>query len=92
MRLDSTAAVFTVLASAVIVLTGLAALIRAIWRIAQNLRDNTTATQLLTGKLDGLIATIDGRFDTLIERIVRLEGHHRPGSLPSRIARTSRSR
>lgn len=66
-----------ILASAVIVLGGLAALVRAIWRIAQNLRDNTKATQDLTGKLSDLTTSIDGRFDQLAERVARLEGRRR---------------
>jgi hypothetical protein len=71
--MTSTAAVFAILASAVIVLGGLVALVRAIWRIAQNLRDNTKATRELTGQLDALTTSIDGRFDALAERVARLE-------------------
>lgn len=70
-------AAVTILASAVIVLGGLAALVRAIWKIAQTMRDNTRATQDLTGKLDHLSASIDGRFDALAERVARLEGRRR---------------
>jgi predicted PurR-regulated permease PerM len=77
----SASAVFAILASAVIVLGGLVALVRAIWRIAQTLRDNTKATQTLTGKLDSLATSIDGRFDALVERVTRLEGRN-SGPLP----------
>lgn len=73
----STGAVFTILASAVIVLGGLAALVRAIWRIAQTLRDNTTATKQLSTNLEKLIASIDGRFGALAERVTRLEKRRR---------------
>lgn len=71
--MTTTATAFTILASAVIVLTGLAALVRAIWKIAQTLRDNTTATKTLTGQLEYLAASIDGRFDELAGRVTALE-------------------
>lgn len=71
-------AVFAILASAVIVLGGLVALVRAIWNIAQNLRDNTKATQALSGNLDKLTASIDGRFDALVARVTALEAWRRP--------------
>lgn len=66
-----------ILASAVIVLGGLAALVRSIWHIAQTMRDNTTATQDLTGKLKDLTTSIDGRFDQLVERVAKLESRRR---------------
>jgi len=75
-------AVTAILASAVIVLGGLAALVRAIWNIAQTLRDNTKATRSLTDNLDKLTASIDGRFDKLVERVTSLEARvagGRPG-------------
>jgi predicted PurR-regulated permease PerM len=75
---STVATVIAILASAVIVLGGLVALVRAIWRIAQNLRDNTKATQDLTGKMDHLTTSIDGRFDALAERVARLEGKAGP--------------
>lgn len=65
--------VVAILASAVIVLGGLAALVRAAWKIAQTIRDNTRATRDMTGKLDHLSASIDGRFDALVARVVELE-------------------
>jgi outer membrane murein-binding lipoprotein Lpp len=58
---SSAATVFAILASAVIVAGGLAALVRALWRIVQNLRDNTAAIEQLTsqmGKLMGLDARV----------------------------------
>lgn len=73
-------AVSAILASAVIVLGGLVALVRAIWRIAQTMRDNTQATKALTDKLNTLTASIDGRFDSLVERVTRLE--QRPLPVP----------
>ena len=74
MNLTSASGVFTILASAVIVLGGLVALVRAIYRVAITLRDNTQATKQLSGKLDDLTTSIDGRFDNLAERVARLEG------------------
>jgi hypothetical protein len=71
-------AAVAILASAVIVLGGLAALVRAIWRVAQTLRDNTTATRTLTGKMAELTTSIDGRLDALETRVARLEGRRRP--------------
>lgn len=59
--MSSAATVFAILASAVIVAGGLAALVRALWRIVQNLRDNTAAIEQLTsqmGKLMGLDARV----------------------------------
>lgn len=70
------ATIFAILASAVIVLGGLAALIRAIWKTATMLRDNTTATKALTERLDGLAQSVDGRIDRLAERLDKLEGKH----------------
>jgi len=83
----SAATVFAILASAVIVLGGLAALVRAIWKTANTLRDNTAATRQLTGRMDGLAGRIEGlaerieglagstgsRIDSLAERVGKLE-------------------
>lgn len=75
-------AITAMLASAVIVLGGLMALMRVIWRYAQTVRDNTAATRQLTVNLDKLTASIDGRFDALAERVTRLERARRRGPLP----------
>lgn len=75
--MNSTEAVLAILASAVIVLGGLFAVVRAIWRIAQTLRDNTKATTGLSANLERLAVSIDGRFDALVERVVKLEGRQR---------------
>jgi len=72
------ATIFAILASAVIVLGGLAALVRAIWKTATTLRDNTTATKALTNRLDGLAQSVDGRIDSLAERIGQLERAAKP--------------
>ena len=73
MTVSSAGAVFAILASAVIVLGGLAALVRSIWHIAQTLRDNTRATRQLSAGLQKLTSSIDGRFDALVARVTRLE-------------------
>lgn len=72
--MTTTATALTILASAVIVLGGLTALVRAIWKVAQTLRDNTVATKVLTGKLENMAGSVDGRFDALAERVAALEG------------------
>lgn len=72
--MSEAALVFTVLSSAVIVLGGLAALTRAIWRAAQDLRDNKQATTRNTEALDKLAAQMDGRLTAIEARLSRLEG------------------
>lgn len=67
------ATIFAILASAVIVLGGLAALVRAIWKTANILRDNTVATRGLTDRMDRLSVSVDGRFDGLVHRVEMLE-------------------
>lgn len=67
------ATIFAILASAVIVLGGLAALVRAIWKTATTLRDNTQATRELTEKLEEYTKSTDGRFEKLADRVDRLE-------------------
>jgi uncharacterized protein YlxW (UPF0749 family) len=67
------ATIFAILASAVIVLGGLAALVRAIWKAATIMRDNTLATQQLTERLQEYTKTMDARFDKLSDRVAALE-------------------
>ena len=69
----TTVTVVTILASAVIVLGGLAALVRAIWKVANTMRDNTIAVQQLTDRMDELSSSVDGRFDKLLHRVETLE-------------------
>jgi hypothetical protein len=64
----------TIAASAIVVLTALVALVRAIGRMVIAFRDNAVATRANTAKLDDLTVSIDGRFDALAERVARLEG------------------
>jgi hypothetical protein len=67
------ATIFAILASAVIVLGGLGALVRAIWKTATILRDNTLATQQLTEKLQEYTQATDTRFEALADRVAALE-------------------
>jgi hypothetical protein len=74
---NSTEAVLAILASSVIVLGGLVGVVRAIWRIAQTLRDNTSATKGLSDSFAKLSQSINGRFDALVERVAKLESERR---------------
>lgn len=74
--------VFAILASAVIVLGGLAALVRAIWKIAVSLRDNTVAIRKLTERLEEYTKSSDSRIDRLTERISRIERQQNPDHKP----------
>lgn len=65
--------IFAILAAAVVVLGGLVALVRSIWRVAITMRDNTTATEDLTEKLNEFIKVVDGRFEKLDVRVSSLE-------------------
>lgn len=67
------ATIFAIAASAVVVLGGLIALVRAIWKVANLIRDNTQATQHLTTRMDALATSVDGRFDQLMHRVETLE-------------------
>lgn len=80
------ATIFAILASAVIVLGGLAALVRAIWKTATIMRDNTTATLQLTRRMDDLVTSVDGRFDTLLHRVDAQE--HEISDLRRRVGTT----
>ena len=65
--------IIATLASAVIVVGALVALVRAVFKFAVTMRDNTVATKDLTGKLEDLTTSIDGRFDQLADRVSALE-------------------
>lgn len=70
-------AVLAILASAVIVLGGLAALVRAIWGLAQTIRDNSRATEDLGRKFDQFTPVVDARLAAIEDRVTALE---HPGS------------
>lgn len=75
-------AFLAILVGIVVVGGGLAALVRAIWRVSTMLRDNTLAVRSLTLRLDELAVSVDGRFDKLAERVAQLEWqeHSRGGA------------
>lgn len=70
--------VFTILASAVVVLGGLVAVTRALWRVAQDIRDNKRATEANTVALGELSTKMDGRITSLEARVTKLEGPTAP--------------
>lgn len=95
MTLTGTGAVLAILASAVVVLSGLAVLTRAIWRIAQDIRDNQAATSAntralaqLTSQLDGRLTSIEGRLSAVERR--RLRARLALSGAPSRVLRPGR--
>ena len=63
--MSGTALVLTMLASAVIVLGGLVALTRSIWKVAQDIRDNKRATVSNTAAITDLSQKMDGRITSL---------------------------
>lgn len=79
--MSATASVLTILASACVVLAGLVTLTRAIWKAAQDLRDNKQATQANTVALDELKTMMDGRIVSLESRMTAVEGRLAPGAL-----------
>jgi hypothetical protein len=80
--LGSTGTFFAIFASAVIVIGGLAALVRAIWRVSTAMRDNTLAVRSLTTQLNDLAVSVDGRFDKLADRVAKLEWNARQAESP----------
>lgn len=74
--------ILAILASAVIVLGGMAALTRGLMRIRDTIRDNTTATRSLTGRMDSFGAMVDGRLSKLEKMMLRVWGHLFPGEDP----------
>lgn len=65
--------VFAILASTVVVLGGIVALVRVIWRVSNMLRDATVAIGKLTAQLNDLTGDIDTRLDRISERVHDLE-------------------
>jgi len=62
-----------ILASAVVVLGGLAALVRAIWKTATVLRDNTLATKDLTDRLEEYNKAANRAYEALAIRVNETE-------------------
>lgn len=71
-----------ILASAVIVLGGLAALVRALLRIRDTIRDNTKATAGLTERLDEFVPIANGRMERLERALLRMWARLFPGEPP----------
>ena len=71
--MNGVATTIAVLAAGVVIAGGFAATVRAIFRFAVTVRDNTLATRTLTGRLEDLTSSIDGRFDSLAARVTDLE-------------------
>lgn len=63
----------TILASAVIVLGGLASLARSLLKFRDTVRDNSRATNANTLRLDRLTARLDQDYAALAERVAKLE-------------------
>jgi len=66
--------VLAILASAVIVFGGLVGVVRAIWRLAQVIRDSVRATEDLAVKFGEFTPMVDGRLEAIEQRVARLEG------------------
>lgn len=69
-------AIFTILASAVVVLSGLIAVTRALFRLGYDIRENKAATQANTKVISDLsdnIPVLDGRMTTLENRVSTME-------------------
>jgi hypothetical protein len=71
--LGETGTIFAILAAAVVILAGIAALVKAIWSTATTLRDNTAATRDLTNRLEEYTRASDVRFDKVHERLSAIE-------------------
>lgn len=67
------ATVFTILASAVIVVGGLVAVTRALFNVATDIRANKIATEANTSALEKLKDTMDGRISSLEVRMATVE-------------------
>jgi hypothetical protein len=59
--------IFAILSCSVVVLCGIAALIRAIWHLAQDLRDNKIATRENTKAINRMSTRVNNRI-TRLER------------------------
>ena len=72
----------TILASAVIVLGGLAALVRALVRLGLTLRDNITATKELGSAFRDFSPKVDGRLSRIEAMLGRVWERLFPGEDP----------
>jgi len=69
----SAASIAAILTAAVVVLSGLAAVARALWRAATDLRDHKRATDANTVAIRELSTKMDGRITSLEDRVAKLE-------------------
>lgn len=72
LTLTAAGGIFAIMASAVVVVGGLVAVCRALWKVANDIRDaknatlaNTTAINELSTKMDGRITSLEGRVQQL---------------------------
>lgn len=71
--MNSVGTIVAILAGAVIVIGGIVALVRAIWKVAQTMRDNTVAVRVLTERLQEYTQAADSRYENLDGRVAALE-------------------
>jgi hypothetical protein len=69
------ATIFSIMAAAVVVLGGLVAVTRALWHVANDIRDNKVATQANTKAVEELSTKMDGRITSLEARVAHLENN-----------------
>lgn len=81
-QVNAAALVLTILASGVIVLGGVTALVRAIVKLRDTIRDNSAATRTLTGRMDTFGQIVDGRLSKLEKMMLRVWAHLFPGEDP----------
>jgi alanine dehydrogenase len=75
--MNSAVAVFTIMASAVVVVGGLVAVARALFNIAVDIRANKIATEANTTALRELKDAMDGRITSLETRMTAVESQLR---------------
>lgn len=71
--MNGVATVFAIMAAAVVVLGGLIAVTRALWKVAIDIRDNKMATLANTRAVEELSTKMDGRITSLESRVTTLE-------------------
>jgi len=68
-------AILSILASSVIILGGLLAVVRALWHLVSAIRESIGATKTLTRKFEEFTPAVDGRLSSIEDRLSRLEHH-----------------
>jgi len=72
-NLATVGGIFAICASAVVVLGGLIAVCRALWKVANDIRDAKNATLANTEAIHELSTKMDGRITSLESRVQKLE-------------------